>query len=126
MAEAYLNLAEAAAQLKKDKIALDALNALRIKRFAPEYYEEISGISGEDLVTKIRKERRLELCFEGHRWFDLRRYGMPAFSRTWKIDGMPVQTYTLEKNDPAYTLPIPPDVLERNRSLVQNKLPNPR
>lgn len=126
LAEAYLNLAEAAAQLKKDKIALDALNALRIKRFAPEYYEEISGISGEDLVTKIRKERRLELCFEGHRWFDLRRYGMPAFSRTWKIDGMPVQTYTLEKNDPAYTLPIPPDVLERNRSLVQNKLPNPR
>ena len=30
--------------------------------------------SGEELVDEIRNERRKELCLEGHRWFDLRRY----------------------------------------------------
>ena len=30
--------------------------------------------SGESLVTLIRAERQRELCLEGHRRFDLRRY----------------------------------------------------
>lgn len=30
--------------------------------------------SGESLVTLIREERQCELCLEGHRWYDLRRY----------------------------------------------------
>lgn len=126
LAEAYLNLAEAAAQAKEDKIALAALNVLRIKRIASAFYEEIAGISGDELVQRIRKERRLELCYEGHRWFDLRRYGMPSFSRAWKVGGELIQTYTLIEKDPAYTLAIPKDVLEKNKKLEQNKLPNPR
>ena len=57
---------------------------------------------------------------------DLRRYGMPSFSRTWKVGGVTVQTYQLQEKDPSYTLPIPQDVLDRNRNLEQNKLANPR
>ena len=83
-------------------------------------------MTGDDLVEMIRQERRLELCFEGHRWFDLRRYGMPSFSREWWNDGVLVKQYTLEKNDPSYTLPIPQAVIELNRQLEQNKLANPR
>ena len=125
LSEAYLNLAEAAANDNDPKTALDALNTLRSYRFE-EGVEEISGLTGTALVERIRLERRLELCYEGHRWFDLRRYGMPSFSRTWKVGGVAVQTYQLLEKDPAYTLPIPQEVLDRNRNLIQNKLANPR
>lgn len=39
-------------------------------------YTRKSRNEGEDLVNLIRDERRRELCFEGHRWFDLRRYAV--------------------------------------------------
>ena len=126
LAEAYLNLAEAAAKKGENDIALEALNTLRENRFAADEFAEIEGVSGDALVEKIRLERRLELCYEGHRWFDLRRYGMPAFTRVWKIGGVPVKSYRLEEKDPAYVLPIPQDVMEMNRNLEQNKLANPR
>ena len=123
--EAYLNLAEAAAMDKDDETALWALNELRKHRFE-EYDDPVSGISGEELVNKIRLERRLELCFEGHRWFDLKRYGTEVIEHQWKIEGELVQTYILPVNDPFYALPIMPKVLEQNLSLEQNKLSNPR
>lgn len=56
------------------------------------------------------------------RWFDLRRYGMPAFSRNWKENGVITATFSLKEKDPAYTLPIPDDVINRNVNLKQNKL----
>ena len=31
---------------------------------------------GNELIEFIRMERYKELCFEGHRWFDLRRYAV--------------------------------------------------
>ena len=45
----------------------------RIKREAFDE-AEVNALSGEELVRFIREERRRELCLEGHRWFDLRRY----------------------------------------------------
>ena len=30
----------------------------------------------------LTEERRKELCYEGQRWFDLRRYGMPSIQHT--------------------------------------------
>ena len=124
VAEAYLNLAEAAAMDNDEATALSALNELRRNRIAN--YQDESRLTGDELVEQIRRERRLELCFEGHRWFDLRRYGMPSFSREWWDNGVLVKQYTLEKNDPSYTLPVPQAVIEQNRKLEQNKLANPR
>ncbi|MBC5622838.1 RagB/SusD family nutrient uptake outer membrane protein [Butyricimonas hominis] len=124
--EAYLNLAEAAAMDKDDETALWALNELRKMRFAKEKYKSVSGLSGEVLVERIRLERRLELCFEGHRWFDLKRYGTTQVEHQWKMEGKLVQTYLLPENDPFYAFPLSRDVLEQNKSLEQNKLPNPR
>lgn len=64
--EILLNYAEAAFNLNKPDIALDAVNQIRNR----------AGIA--TLVTidsdKIRQERRVELAFEGHRYWDLRRW----------------------------------------------------
>ena len=122
-AEAFLNRMEAYALSGEEGLALAELNAFRKTRMIG--YTDVN-LSGQALLDEIRLERRKELCFEGHRWFDLRRYGMPSFSRTWKVGGVAVQTYQLLEKDPAYTLPIPQEVLDRNRNLIQNKLANPR
>lgn len=71
-AEVFLNKAEAYAMLNQDAQALEALDAVRANR--------ISGFlsnneTGQILKDAIAKERRLELAFEGHRFFDIKRKG---------------------------------------------------
>jgi putative lipoprotein len=69
----------------------------------------------------VRDERRRELCFEFHRWFDLRRYGMDEMKHLWYDNsGNPVE-YKLEKNDSGFTLLIPQEAFNLNHSLVQNE-----
>lgn len=117
LSEAYLNFAEAAALDNAEGEAISAMNTLLEKRYTPETYTTVPNLSGEALVNFIRDERRKELCFEGQRWFDLRRYGMPAFTRKW--EGM---TYTLTKNDCSYTLPLSKAIMDKNQKLDQNPL----
>ncbi len=125
-AELYLNRAEAYAMKYKaghsasGPLAVADLNALRSKRFAS--YADYVLTTADALETFCREERRRELFFEGHRWFDLRRYGMPQIKHTW-VDATGTRTvYTLNAQDPAYVLPIPEDILQRNRTLTQNEL----
>ena len=94
-------------------------------RLAEAYLNLAEGAALSN-VDYIRQERRLELCYEGFRWFDLRRYGMPSFSRDWVVNGEKVATYVIAEKDPSYTLPIPEQVLEKNKNLEQNTLANPR
>ena len=122
LSEAYLILAEAVYDTDKE-LALKMVNDLRKKRYTESEYKEVD-YSGQELLDFIREERRRELCFEGQRWFDLRRYGMPSFSRRWMEKGEYVGSYTIEKEDAAYTIPIPSVVLLRNPALIQNKLGN--
>ena len=76
-AEVLLNKAEAMAMLDKPvNEVIDVLQSLRAKRFADGEPDEIDVAAGKDLVNFVRSERRRELCFEGHRWFDLRRYAV--------------------------------------------------
>ena len=126
--EAYLNAAEAAAMLYKENNqseyrtkAQTLIDALRIKRFSQTTYKPTTISEGEQLVSFIRDERRRELCFENHRWFDLRRYGMEEIKHTWyDTSGEPIE-YILEKNDPGFTLQLPNEAFEHNSSLVQNE-----
>jgi len=120
LSELYLNLAEAYAMQGDSEQSLYYLNELRRKRI--EKYEDVKGLSGEALIRFVREERRRELCFEGHRWFDLRRWGMETFTRKWKLYDEPYKNYVIEKNDPAFTLPIPNEVIARNPELEQNAL----
>ncbi len=75
LAEVYLNLAEANCELNKLDEAITALNAVRTRAGQPA----ISAVPGfaktkDFLMKRIRNERRVELCFEGHRYFDQRRW----------------------------------------------------
>ncbi len=128
LSEAYLNYAEAKAMLGGEGLgeATDALNALREKRFDPEDFETEEFDSQEELIQFIRDERRRELCFEGHRWFDLRRWGMPAITHKWHDDSESTSSYRLEEGDLLYTLPIPDEAMNMNSSLEQNELPGKR
>mgnify|MGYP006290384143 CR=1 FL=1 len=67
-AEVLLNFAEAAYEIGKTGDALDAVNQVRRRAGIAEY-----GSIDRD---KIRHERRIELAFEGHRYWDLRRWRM--------------------------------------------------
>lgn len=128
LSEAYLNYCEAKAMLAKQGEAaaqgeaIRALEKLRVKRFAPEDYQATNISGTEVLINFIRDERRRELCFEDHRWFDLRRWGMPEIQHTWYPDEDTKIVYTLQKNDPGYTLPLPNTALEANAYLHQNPL----
>lgn len=73
--EIYLNKAEAQFMLGHETEAKQALQVLRGKRFENNQAPDINK-SGKALLEEIWKERRRELCFEGHRWFDLRRYAV--------------------------------------------------
>ncbi len=128
LSEAYLNYAEAMAMRGEEFAdeATTALNALREKRFDPEDFEEEEFDNQEELVQFIRDERRRELCFEGHRWFDLRRWGMPSFTHKWHHSKESTSTYRLEEGDLLYTVPIPDEALQSNVELVQNELPGKR
>lgn len=66
LGEIYLNLAEAALYLGRTSEAQDALNVLRKRAGMPQ----LSTVDREI----IRKERAVELAFENHRLWDLRRW----------------------------------------------------
>ncbi len=57
-----------------DDEALKQLNDIRERA----EISKLSGISGNELFEAIKKERRMELAMEGHRFFDLVRWGDAA------------------------------------------------
>lgn len=117
--EALLNRAEAYAQLDDPGKALKDLNDMRRRRIIGYTDTSITGKAA--LLNEIRDERRKEFCYEGFRWFDLRRYGRPAITHRYQHDvSENILLYTLEEKDPAYTLPFPTGLLLRNPALSQN------
>lgn len=49
-----------------------------------------ANVSGEALRDRIRNERRIELAFEGHRFFDIRRWLIAAEVENTPIGGMDI------------------------------------
>jgi hypothetical protein len=83
LAEMYLNFAEAAYQATGNPetainigngmsmSARDAVNAIRRRVGMPDIP---AGLSKDDFEKRYRNERRIELAYEGHRYFDVRRW----------------------------------------------------
>lgn len=81
LAEVYLNFAESAYQSHgpdatvqvgaRSMSARDAVNAVRARAGMPALP---SGMSTEDFEQRYRNERRIELAYEEHRFFDVRRW----------------------------------------------------
>lgn len=133
ISEGYLNLAEAYAMQDNTEGANRYLKTLREKRIKGYVH---TNYTGEELINEIRLERRKELCFEGHRWFDLRRYAVcEKYPHAQKIihefnvfDGNQnfwdhTDIYELPENDPAYVMQIPKSVLEYDETQMPE---NPR
>jgi starch-binding outer membrane protein, SusD/RagB family len=75
--------------------------------------------SQADLRLAIEKERRLELAFEGHRWFDLKRTGraIEVINNAKGVNGASLfYNLTTER----LVWPIPQAELDKNINLRQN------
>lgn len=144
-AEVLLNKAEAEANLNNLGAARTALNEVRGRVGMPD----VTASSQADLLEEIRQEREVELAFEGHRYFDVRRWmiGEEAYQDahgiqiTGHLEGDPGSGMTLGEliaqdsynyyykvvwrqergwQDKNYFLPISNDEMNRNPNLVQN------
>lgn len=125
IAEAYLNRAEANIRLflqngneSLKTSALKDLNYLREHRFRQPYTDV--EVADDKLLEFCLGERRKEFVHEDHRWFDLRRCGMPELVHRYTITEGQTQEVRLEAGSDRYVLRIPLKVLERNPALVQN------
>ena len=129
-AEILLNYAEAKFELGEENIARQYLNTVRSR---PGVNMPPVTESGEDLRKKIQNERRVELSFEGHRFFDVRRWKIAASTEPRPLLSMNIQksgsvkTYTITKltdrtfRDANYLMPIPRAEIDKSKgSLTQN------
>lgn len=108
--------------------AITAVNLVRRRAGMPNFPPTINQVNFQ---TKLRNERRVELAFEDHRFWDIRR---------WKIGDQTKEIYAMNItrnanltlnyevkllevrpfNENMYLYPIPLTELFRNKNLVQN------
>jgi len=117
--EMYLIRAEARAEQNKITGADSAesdLNALRANRITD--YVAITLATKDEAISEIFLERFKELAFEGHRFWDLKRKGLPV-SRLL-VDATSAASATLPANDFRFALPIPLTEMQANSLMIQN------
>lgn len=106
-AEVLLNYAEAKNEASgPDATIYDAINSIRNRVGMPNLP---SGLSKADMRDRIRHERRVELCLEGQRFFDIKRWGIAQKVMNGPIYGVgnnliQNRTFDASKN---YLFPIP-------------------
>lgn len=128
LSEIYLNYAEACAALGEDGEALTYLNRIRTEKAGMP----VVNASGTELMNRIKHERRIELCFEGHRYFDIRRWGTAeigsADAKGILINKLANGTFTYQLITTQqrtwlpnlYYYPIPRSEIQKNPSIIQN------
>ena len=75
LGEVILNFAEAAAQAGKLDEATAAVNEIRTRAGMPNLS---TSLTKDELILRIRNERRVELAMEENRYFDIRRWSSPT------------------------------------------------
>lgn len=127
LAEVYLNYAEALYNLGQEGTARTYLNKVSTRALQP-----VITASGTALLDAIKRERRVELCFEGHSFFDERRWmdethlGFPIKGLTWKksatgaVSFTQVTVITKIWDTKMYYLPIPLTEVQKAPALIQN------
>lgn len=119
VAEMYLIRAEARAEQNKVSGAnsaesdLNTLRAARINGYTNEVFSNKDAV-----ITAIITERFKELPFEGHRFFDLKRRGLPV--QRLVSDAPNAGATTLSANNFRFSLPIPQVEMLANPLMVQN------
>jgi hypothetical protein len=129
--EVLLNYAEAMYRLGDEATAREYINMVRSR---PSVEMPPITESGEALWEKIVQERRIELVFEEHRFFDVRRWKIATEVLSQDRMRMNVhrnpstgeKTYSVEFFQPAkfnewnYLAPIPQNVIDQNSLIEQN------
>jgi starch-binding outer membrane protein, SusD/RagB family len=134
-AEVLLNYAEAQNEaVGPDASVYDAINRIR-QRASVQQPPLTPGLSQADMRTAIQRERQVELAYEEHRFYDVRRWkianiteNVPAYGMDANVTAPGVYTYTRKValsgrlfSDKNYWLPIPrADILASNKKLDQN------
>jgi hypothetical protein len=72
--------------------AVEAVNLVRARAGMPGFS---AGMSPADFRTKLRNERRVELAFEEHRFFDVRRWKIAEVTENMDLMGMKVTSFDL-------------------------------
>jgi hypothetical protein len=132
LAEVYLNRAEANYRLGNTSQALNDLNKVRSRPGVN--LPDKTGLSGEALFDAIRQERKIELAFEGHLYWDMRRWRLAHTEyNDYRVHGMKISKdpagYLYEYVDAdledrsflerTYVLPIPYSELANNAAIEQ-------
>lgn len=146
LAEMYLNFAEASYQATGNPDAAidigngismsarDAVNAIRRRVNMPDLP---AGLSKEEFEKRYRNERRVELAFEGHRYFDVRRWKIMESVERY-VTGMRItrtgdDSFSYERigfarasyRDKLYLYPIPQGEINKMQSHTGTNWQNP-
>ena len=137
LGEFYLNYAEAvfnylgsadATDATFTMSAVDAVNVVR-SRSDVNMPGFPTGLSNDEFTEKYRRERMVELAFEGHRFWDVRRWKDGASQRSiiemqitkngdrYTYNRVPKSRYW---DDKMYLFPIPDSEIRKNPNLTQN------
>ncbi|MDQ3278212.1 MAG: RagB/SusD family nutrient uptake outer membrane protein [Bacteroidota bacterium] len=119
MSEVYLIAAEAAYQTGNETLARTYLNAVAIRR-DPAFAGYTA--TGAALLNAILEERRKELAFEGHRYWDLARYNRDVVRVNigGNYPGVPL---VISANNFRRILPIPQSELDANPNIRSQQNP---
>lgn len=136
LGEFFLNYAEAAFKATKSAVgvpegcsltAIEAVNIIRNRVGMPALD---NSLSSEAFLQKYENERFIELAFENHRFWDLRRWkkgdklkSITRMKITKKADGTFIYTrkeISREWDDKMYLFPIPQSERLKNPNLSQN------
>jgi len=111
VAEVYLNRAEAmstpGSPVLNESAALSDLNRVASNRGLPDF-----ALTGVALYNEVIRQRRIELAFEGHRFWDLKRLGRDILKGPLYND--------VQFTDVRILAPLPQRELDGNKNLVQN------
>ncbi len=132
-AEVLLSYAEAKNEAEGPDVSVyDAVNEVRDRSELPAFPE---GLSQDQMRTAIHRERRVELCLEQKRWYDLIRWKTAETildqtkhamlitvengKKVYKVIPAPNGDCYFEP-DKHYVWPIPQSAIDKNDKLVQN------
>ena len=134
------SFAESAAEAQNefsgpDASVYQAVNTIRQRSNLPAL---ATGLSKEDMRAAIRRERRIELCFEQKRFYDIIRWGIAEDVMNKDLHGMKITSSSPADNrgkwvyevvglnhphvftKKMYMNPIPQSVIDQNSKIVQN------
>ena len=137
-AEILLNFAEAENEYlsSPSQDVYDAIIALRKRAGIEAGNDNLYGLrddmSQADMRKVIQNERRIELAFEGHRYWDIRRWRLAEMIYAQPVKGMfittsltgttyiPQDVLTVDWDNKRYLYPIPYSEVIKNKNMVQN------